>query len=172
MNNKNNIFLVGFMGSGKSTLGKKLAAKLNMTFFDLDQLIEEKEGKTIAEIFSQHGETYFRDLETTVLKQTINQHQGFVLALGGGTPIFNNNMELVNQNGTSVYLKYNAGMLSSRLLTAKQQRPLIAGKNEIELKQFVSDLLTQREPYYLKSKLVVEGNNISANDILERLGKN
>lgn len=160
------------MGSGKSTLGKKLAAKLNMTFFDLDQLIEEKEGKTIAEIFSQHGETYFRDLETTVLKQTINQHQGFVLALGGGTPIFNNNMELVNQNGTSVYLKYNAGMLSSRLLTAKQQRPLIAGKNEIELKQFVSDLLTQREPYYLKSKLVVEGNNISANDILERLGKN
>lgn len=159
------------MGSGKSTLGKKLAAKLNLPFFDLDQLIEEQEGKTIAEIFSQHGEAYFRDLETTVLKQTINQHQGFVLALGGGTPIFNNNMELVNQNGTSVYLKYNAGMLSSRLLTAKQQRPLIAGKNEIELKQFVVDLLSQREPFYLKGKLVVEGNNITAKDVVEGLNR-
>ena len=159
------------MGSGKSTLGKKLAAKLNLTFLDLDQLIEEQEGKTIAEIFSQHGEAYFRDLETIVLNQTINQHQGFVLALGGGTPIFNNNMELINENGTSVYLKYNAGMLSSRLLTAKQQRPLIAGKNEIELKQFVAELLTQRESFYLQSKLVVEGNNISAKDVVEGLSR-
>lgn len=157
------------MGSGKSTLGKKLANKLNLPFLDLDQLIEEKEGKTIAEIFSQQGEAHFRDLETTVLKQTINQHQGFVLALGGGTPIFNNNMDLVNQNGTSVYLKYNAGMLSSRLLIAKQQRPLIAGKNETELKQFVTDLLSQRELFYLQSRVVVEGNNITVRDIEEGL---
>ncbi len=159
------------MGSGKSTLGKKLANKLDLPFFDLDQLIEEQEGKTIAEIFSQQGEAHFRDLETTVLKQTINQHQGFVLALGGGTPIFNNNMDLVNQNGTSVYLKYNAGMLSSRLLTAKQQRPLIAGKNEAELKQFVADLLSQRELFYLQSRVVVEGNNIAVRDVEEGLNK-
>lgn len=169
MNKTTKIFLIGFMGSGKSTLGKKLAKKLNFLFLDLDQLIEKQEHGTIADIFNKKGEEYFRTLETTILKITIDKNQSFVLSLGGGTPCFNNNMELINQSGKSIYLKYNAGILTSRLLTAKQQRPLIAGKNEEELKQFVLDLLTQREPFYNQSKLVVEGNNIRTDTIVKNL---
>lgn len=157
------------MGSGKTTLGKKLAQKLNLPFFDLDQLLEQKYQTTISEIFNQHGETYFRNIETEVLKETLNSHESFVLALGGGTPVYNNNMALINQSGTSVYLKYNAGMLASRLLTAKQQRPLLANKTDEELKTFVQELLVAREPFYLKSNVVVDGKNIGVNEVLEKL---
>ena len=157
------------MGSGKSTLGKKLANKLKLQFLDLDQLIEEQEHCTISEIFKNKGEDYFRALETAVLKDLMLIKTDFVLSLGGGTPCFNNNIEFINSTGTSIYLKYNAGILTSRLLAAKQERPLIAGKNEEELKQFVDDLLTQRESFYLKSKIVVEGATISVNEILKEL---
>lgn len=157
------------MGSGKSTLGKKLANKLKLQFLDLDQLVEEQERCTVTEIFDNKGEDYFRALETAVLKDSILTNTDFVLSLGGGTPCFNNNMEFINQNGVSIYLKYNAGILTSRLLAAKQERPLIAGKNEEELKQFVVDLLTQREPFYNQCQLIVEGNNIAADTIVKHL---
>lgn len=157
------------MGSGKSTLGKKLANKLKLQFLDLDQLVEEQERCTVTEIFDNKGEDYFRALETAVLKDSILTNTDFVLSLGGGTPCFNNNMELINQAGKSIYLKYNAGILTSRLLAAKQERPLIAGKNEEELKQFVVDLLTQREPFYNQCQLIVEGNNIAADTIVKHL---
>lgn len=157
------------MGSGKSTLGNKLANKLNLPFLDLDLLIEKQEHCTIAEVFNKKGEDYFRAIETAVLKDSVVSNQEFVLSLGGGTPCFNNNMEFINENGTSIYLKYNAGILTSRLLVAKQQRPLIADKNEEELKQFVVKLLTQREPFYNQCKIVVEGRNITANIVIEKL---
>lgn len=157
------------MGSGKSTLGKKLANKLKLQFLDLDQLIEKQEHCTISEIFKNKGEDYFRALEAAILKDLVQTNTDFVLSLGGGTPCFNNNMEFINQTGTSIYLKYNAGILTSRLLAAKQERPLIAGKNAEELKQFVIDLLSQRTPFYNQSKLIVEGANISVNEILKEL---
>lgn len=157
------------MGSGKSTLGNKLANKLKLQFLDLDQLVEEQERCTVTEIFKNKGEDYFRALETAVLKDLMLIKTDFVLSLGGGTPCFNNNMEFINSIGTSIYLKYNAGILTSRLLAAKQQRPLIVGKNTEELKQFVLDLLTQRESFYLQSKLIVEGATISMKQILKEL---
>lgn len=157
------------MGSGKSTLGKKLAKKLNLQFLDLDQLIEKQEHCSIADIFHKKGENYFRVLETAVLNHSITTNQNFVLSLGGGTPCFNNNIELINQSGKSIYLKYNAGILTSRLLTAKQQRPLIVGKNEKELKQFVLDLLNQREPFYNQCQFIIEGNNITTDAIVKNL---
>jgi shikimate kinase len=169
MNKTTKIFLIGFMGSGKTSLGKKLAKKLNLPFFDLDQRIEEQEQCTITEIFNKKGEDYFRALETAVLQDTIATKPDFVLSLGGGTPCFNNNIEFINSTGTSIYLKYNAGILTSRLLLAKQERPLIANKNKEELKQFVFDLLNQREPFYHQSKLVVEGKNITTDTILKHL---
>ena len=169
MDKTTRIFLVGFMGSGKSTLGKKLANKLKLQFLDLDQLIEKQEYCTVTEIFKNKGEDYFRALETAVLKDLVQTNTDFVLSLGGGTPCFNNNMEFINSIGTSIYLKYNAGILTSRLLAAKQERPLIAGKNAEELKQFVDDLLTQRESFYLQSKFIVEGATISVNEILNKL---
>ena len=169
MDKTTRIFLVGFMGSGKSTLGKKLANKLKLQFLDLDQLIEKQEYCTVTEIFKNKGEDYFRALETAVLKDLVQTNTDFVLSLGGGSPCFNNNMEFINSIGTSIYLKYNAGILTSRLLAAKQERPLIAGKNAEELKQFVDDLLTQRESFYLQSKFIVEGATISVNEILNKL---
>lgn len=157
------------MGSGKTSLGKKLANKLKLQFLDLDQLVEEQERCTVTEIFDNKGEDYFRALETAVLKDSILTNTDFVLSLGGGTPCFNNNMELINQAGKSIYLKYNAGILTSRLLLAKQERPLIAGKNKEELKQFVVELLTQREPFYNQCQLIVEGNNITTDTIVKYL---
>lgn len=157
------------MGSGKTSLGKKLAKKLNLPFFDLDQRIEEQEHCSIDEIFNKKGEDYFRALETVVLKDTIATKPSFLLSLGGGTPCFNNNMDIINQSGTSIYLKYNAGILTSRLLTAKQKRPLIAGKNAEELKQFVEELLVKREPFYNQSKIIFEGATISIEEILKVL---
>jgi shikimate kinase len=97
MTDSNKIFLLGFMGSGKSTLGKKLANKLNVPFFDLDKIIEEQIGISIAEIFKTKGEEYFRTLETQVLKQLIYKQAKFVIATGGGAPCFNNNIELINK---------------------------------------------------------------------------
>jgi len=169
LNSTTKIFLIGFMGSGKTSLGKKLAKKLNLPFFDLDQLVEEQEHCLIIEIFKNKGEDYFRALETAVLKDLMQTNTDFVLSLGGGTPCFNNNMDIINQSGTSIYLKYNAGILTSRLLAAKQERPLIAEKNAEELKQFVDDLLTQRVSFYLQSKIIVEGATISVNEILNKL---
>lgn len=157
------------MGSGKSTLGKKLANKLKLQFLDLDQLVEEQERCTVTEIFDNKGEDYFRELETAILKDTIATNPSFVLSLGGGTPCFNNNIEFINSTGTSIYLKYNAGILTSRLLAAKQERPLIAGKNAEELKQFVEELIVKREPFYNQSKIIVEGANISIKELLKVL---
>lgn len=170
--NRNKIFLLGFMGCGKSTLGKKLANKLDIPFFDLDKIIEEQIGISIAEIFKTKGEEYFRTLETQVLKQLIYKQAKFVIATGGGAPCFNNNIELINESGTSIYLKYNEGILASRLINAKANRPLIANKTKEDLIVFITNLLKAREQFYLKSKIVVEGNNITANQITDLIFQN
>lgn len=169
MKHHKNIFLLGFMGSGKTTLGKKLAHQLGYHFIDLDQAIEQNTGSTISEIFAAHGEAYFRDMETAELKKIVASDSTNVIALGGGTPCFNNNMEIVNHSGLSIYIKYNAGILTSRLLNAKSERPLIAGKSKEELELFVEDLLKKREGDYLKSHQIVEGNNITVNQLKDLL---
>ena len=160
------IFLIGFMGSGKTTLGKRLANKLNKLFFDLDAEIERIEKNTVSEIFDGKGEEYFRKLETETLIKLIDDNENFVLSLGGGTPCFYNNMELVNQSGTSIYLKYNAGMLTSRLINAKTERPLIKGLNVTELNRYISNKLIERELFYNQSKIVVKGSDLNIEDIL------
>lgn len=166
------IFLVGFMGSGKSTLGKKIAKKLNLPFFDLDDCIEQKTGKKIAELFNDNGESFFRDIESQQLTELINNEEKYIISLGGGTPCFNNNMDLINNSGASVYLKYNTGILVSRLENAKADRPLLKNKSKEELSAFVGDLLNKREKYYLKSKFIIEGTNITSNQILDLLFQN
>jgi len=154
------------MGSGKTTLAKKLAKKLNQPFVDLDIEIESRENLTIDQIFELKGENYFRSLEKEVLNDTVIKEVQFVMSVGGGTPCFFNNMEFINQSGTSIYLKYNAGILTSRLINAKVKRPLIVGLNESELKVFISNKLAERETHYNKSKFVVEGNNLKVEDLL------
>jgi shikimate kinase len=115
------------MGSGKSTLAKKMAKKLNRSFYDLDHEIEKVVGLTVSQMFDQNGENYFRGLESKVLKEILENNELIVLSVGGGTPCFYDNMQLINNSGVSVYLKYNAGILTSRLMNAKVKRPLIKG---------------------------------------------
>lgn len=157
------------MGSGKSTLGKKLANKLAKPFFDLDEEIEKQEGKTITAIFEQHSEVYFRKLEKELLNKITTENNDFVMALGGGTPCFYDNMDFINKNGQSIYLKYNSGVLLSRLSDAKSERPLIKDKTENQLTNFIDEKLAQREKYYTKSKVIVDGIDLNLDELIIQL---
>lgn len=157
------------MGSGKSTLGKKLANKLEKPFYDLDAEIEKSEKQTINQIFEQFGEVHFRALESKVLEALILDQDGFVLALGGGTPCVQSNMDLINKNGVSIYLKYNPGILTARLMNAKSTRPLIKGLDKDQLGAFVQDKLKVRNLFYDQSNIIIEKNNVSVQDLIEGL---
>jgi len=154
------------MGSGKTTLGKRLAKKLNKHFFDLDQEIEKSEQLSINQIFEQYGEGEFRKIEAQTLNSLISNNDNFVLSLGGGTPCNQNNMDLINGFGISIYLKYNAGILASRLIGAKAERPLIKNLGEQQLKEFITNKLAEREPFYNQCKLIVEKNNLKVDDLI------
>ena len=159
------------MGSGKSSIGKELAHKLGIDFIDLDDAIEKKTGKTISNIFSEEGEGSFRKIEHECLKDIIFI-DNIVVATGGGTPCFYNNMELINQYGISVYIKFNAGFLASRLYENKGSRPLINNFSKKEdFKIFIETNLDEREKFYLQSNFTIDGKNISVKKIIEMLAK-
>ncbi|NJO70224.1 MAG: shikimate kinase [Bacteroidetes bacterium] len=160
------IFLVGFMGSGKSTLGKQLARKLNYQYIDQDHYIESKTAMTIADYFSTKGEESFRKLEHETLKELLKL-KDTVISTGGGTPCFFNNVELMNAGGLAIYLKLRPEILMSRLKNAQQERPLIKGKSESELLEFIKMKLKEREPYYLKAKCVIESLDLKSDDLLQ-----
>tara|TARA_B100000809_G_scaffold184049_1_gene181992 strand:+ start:55 stop:564 length:510 start_codon:yes stop_codon:yes gene_type:complete len=167
MIDNNKIFLIGFMGSGKTTLGKKLAKKLDKPFFDLDVEIEKSESLTINQLFEKYGETHFRELESKMFRALIINNESFVLSLGGGTPCIQSNMDLVKSSGASIYLKYNAGILASRLIGAKAERPLIKNLDETELKEFITNKLSEREPFYNQCKFTIEKNNVRVEDLIK-----
>jgi len=157
------------MGSGKTTLAKKLAKKLDYTWFDLDQEIEIKEKLTVAQIFEEKGDECFRELEAETLKSMIENNTQFVLSVGGGTPCYYDNIKIMNGAGTTIYLKYNEGILSSRLINAKVKRPLIKGLNEIQLQEFIKAKLVERESFYKQSKFTIAGDNLKVEDLLRLL---
>jgi shikimate kinase len=160
------IFLIGYMGSGKSTAGKKLAAKLGFDFIDLDKFIEQETGKTIPEIFLEKGEAEFRALEHNALKKIITM-ENVVVACGGGTPCYYGNMELMNNNGTTIYLKMSADSLASRLIKAKDKRPLIDNKSEEELRSFINENLEKREDIYHQAQYIVKGKNLNVDELVD-----
>ena len=149
------IFLVGFMGSGKSTTARKLASKLGWTFIDLDQKIEDKAGKRITEIFSDDGEAWFRRLESEALREAISARHA-VISTGGGTPCFSGNMDLMVSNGLTVYLKMTPEKLRNRLSHSTGKRPLLLGMTEDELPGFIERKLDEREKWYLKAAIVTD----------------
>ncbi len=149
------IYLVGMPGVGKSSLGKKLAQKLQWLWLDLDQLITEKAGQSIASLFNAHGETFFRDLEQSVLKESFAQ-TACVISCGGGTSSYSNNMELINKNGLSIYLSASDEFIKQRILQAKEPRPLFKGLNEKELLQKIKDLQALRSPFYRQAQMEFE----------------
>ncbi len=150
------VYLIGFMGGGKSTFGSKLASHLGWRFIDLDDKIEHRAGQTINDIFSDHGEKYFRKLESEVLKEFENQ-TSIVLSTGGGTPCFGDNMEYMNRTGLTVYLKLTPGQLKSRLVGTKAERPLLKNLDDDALLQFIEDKLEFREKWYDIADLTVDG---------------
>ncbi len=156
------------MGSGKSTLGKKLARKMELDFFDLDETIERKSGQSISNIFENLGENAFRKIENECLLETLKSNN-FILATGGGTPCFFDNLKLMNEKGISIYLKMDAGMLIHRNKNSKVERPLIKGKSRNELADFIKKNLKEREIYYLRATHIVDIVHTKMNDIVRLL---
>lgn len=151
------VYLVGFMGSGKSTMGSALARKLSCPFVDLDHYICSAEGfETVGALFEAKGEAYFRDCEERYLRQASEElGANFVLSTGGGTPIRGGNMEYMRSVGKVLYLQQPPEVLRQRLLASKTVRPLIAGKNPDELLDYIEKTLHAREPFYLQANLIV-----------------
>jgi shikimate kinase len=153
------VFLVGYMCSGKSTLGGQLASKLNVPFFDLDKEVERSSGKSIANIFTHDGESTFRQLEKKELNKIIKSHTDFVLATGGGTPCSLNNMDIMKKNGLTIFLSVPVRELVRRNLNSTELRPLLRGLNELEMLAFINEHLQQRLPYYKKASLTLKEND-------------
>lgn len=155
------VFLIGFMGSGKTTIGKKLANYLKYDFIDLDKLIESKAGMSIVDYFELHGEQAFRELEQDVLQKT-EFPENVIIATGGGAPCFSNNISWMNENGLVAYLSLPAKALASRLEHSKTDRPLIRHLKGEELIDFISKKLAEREVFYNQSKFVVSASDLTA----------
>ncbi len=162
------IFLIGYMGCGKSTLGKPLAQKLGYRFIDMDSEIEKKQGLSISEIFNQYGEFAFREMERDFL-EGLDSEDNLVVSTGGGTPCFFENMQTMNRQGMTIYLRVNEGVLASRLMEGRQKRPLLAGKSREELEMFIKENISQREPFYSQAQHIIEGIGIQVNDIINAI---
>lgn len=153
------LFLLGYMGSGKSTFGKLLSNKIETDFIDLDSYIVKREDMSISEIFTLKGELYFRKVEHLYLKELLNIQSDVIIALGGGTPCYANNMELISQsdNATSIFLDTNLDVLTERLFNQKENRPLIKKINSKEnLKTFIAKHLFERRDFYNKSEYILK----------------
>jgi len=163
------IFLIGFMGSGKTTVGKKLANRLQYAFVDMDQFIQEKEGRTIEELFEKEGEDFFRTLESKYLRSLPAGPAGLVVATGGGLPCHDENMRYMIENGLTVYLQLNPGQLYHRLKHAKYKRPLLKDKNEEEVMRYIKQKLEERAPYYNQAQLTYDASNLKIPELIERI---
>ena len=147
----NRIILIGYMGAGKTTIGKALSKELGMMFYDLDWYIETRMHRTVAQIFAEKGEEGFRKIEHNMLHE-VAEFENVIISCGGGTPCFFDNMDYLNEQGETVYLKARPEVLCSHLKMGKIERPLIKGKSPEELQQFIVEQLKKREPYYNKAK--------------------
>lgn len=154
------------MGSGKSTLGRKLAATLNLAFIDLDTFLEEKIFRTIPQIFAEEGEAGFRKKEQTVLHE-VSAFDDVIVATGGGAPCFFDNMEVMNNTGFCFFLDVDTDSLVNRLVHAKTERPIIKGKSPNELHHFIEEMMLKRRPFYEKARYTIKGNEIKPEQVLE-----
>ena len=154
------IYLVGFMGSGKSFLGKLWAAQNNLSFYDLDEMIEEIECNYLKEIFDKKGEEYFRKSEAEILRKTI-KIENCIIACGGGTPCYYDNINWINENGITVFLNPTIEILIKNLLPEKNKRPLLKNIDDDDLQNFIENKLAERTPFYSESKIILDNKNLN-----------
>ncbi|PRY04596.1 shikimate kinase [Pontibacter ummariensis] len=154
------------MGSGKTTLGEQLATQLGYAFVDLDAYIVQREGRSIADIFEQQGQERFRELERQALEAVVREYEHAVISAGGGAPCFFDNMDFINQYGESIFLDVPASELAKRLLASNLQvRPLLAGKTEDELREFLDNMLEHRRSFYEQARHKVKGAAITSEQL-------
>jgi shikimate kinase len=158
------IFLVGFMGSGKTYWGRKWSQQYYLDFFDLDDLIESDQKKSISAIFEKEGEDHFREIETNTLK-TFSQKDNFMVACGGGAACFSNNMQWMNENGTTVYLSAKPQTIYDRVAAEKDKRPLLEKVDKAGLLSFIEQKLKEREPFYKQAKIILPVEELSDQSI-------
>ncbi len=145
------IILIGYMGAGKTTIGRILAESLSLPFYDLDWYIEERQRRTVAQIFADQGENGFREIERRALHEAA-EFEDIVLACGGGTPCFFDNMEYMNRQARTVYLKASPEVLLRHLKMSRTERPLLKDKTEEEVRQYIRESLAAREPFYSQAR--------------------
>lgn len=163
------IFLIGFMGVGKTHWGRLLSQKLNLPFFDLDEQVIGHAGKPIAEIFAADGEEHFRQMEKEVLHIITESHDSFIMACGGGSPCYFNNIDYMNQAGTTVWINTPLDTLFDRLVKEKEKRPLIKELSDDQLKNFIFRKFADRKIYYEQAALTVEEEPVELDNLIGKI---
>lgn len=165
------ISLLGYMGSGKSHISKNLSQKLNFKLIDLDQKISEEHQQTIPQIFEKRGEIYFRKEEKRILEDILNTEKNVVLSLGGGTPVYYDNMNIINEKSNSFFLRASVRTLTSRVLLQKNTRPLIAKLEDSDIPEFIAKHLFERNPFYAKAHFTVDTDSKNATEVSDAIIK-
>ena len=166
------IVLIGYMGSGKSSIGRRLSEKLDSKLIDLDDFIIDKEKSSVKEIFESKGEAYFRKKETEYLQELLKLEKNVILSLGGGTPCFNDNMQhiLAAKNTTSIYLKASVSKLTDKLILKKSERPLIASiETKEDLHEFIGSHLSKRSPYYMQAEFQITTDGKTKKEVVKEI---
>lgn len=164
------LFLVGYMGCGKSTLARKVARRLGVEAVDTDRLVEEREGAAVIDIFRYEGEERFREIEREVLEQLIASGRAAVVSTGGGLPAWQDNMARMNDMGLTVYLRRSASQIARRLSPyGRQKRPRLRGLNDEELVEFMTRDMAQREAFYARARLTIDCENLSDEQAVEKI---
>ena len=167
------IILLGYMGSGKSTVGKLLSKSIGYNSLDLDKVIETAQGLSVSKIFEKHGELYFRKLEHQILKEILRTEDGAIISLGGGTPCYSNNMELFkDKNIITIYLSCSVDELFARLNFNKSKRPLIASMSDAELKEYIAKHLFERSVFYNQAQIKINCSGKTRENIVDEIRKN
>jgi shikimate kinase len=161
------VYLIGFMGAGKTHLGKLLSKKLGIPFFDLDDLIVNQQGRSINQIFEDEGEEFFRITERDVLRSATEANASMVLSCGGGAPCYFNNIDYMNKHGITVWLDLPSQILLGRLRQDKEKRPLLKDFNDEELRAYIIRKNADRKIYYERAKLRIKDENISINELIK-----
>lgn len=159
------------MGSGKSHISKNLSQKINFKLIDLDHQISEEHQLSIPEIFEKRGEIYFRKEEKRILEELLNSEENLVLSLGGGTPVYYENMNIINEKSKSFFLRASVNTLTNRVLLQKNSRPLISKLEDSDIPEFIAKHLFERNPYYSKAHFTIDTDSKNAVEVSDEITK-